>query len=165
MQTVWLSDVLPAYNEGRFKEVTRLTYAQFNKVYSIIKDNKEFSSDVAYKKQTPVSVQLAIVLYRLGTYGNGASVKNIAKLFGQSDGSSITRMTRRVIKAVLDVEDMFIFWPDEKERSEVIVPATIDYLPQCIGFVDGVKIDLDEPPYLDKEAYFDGKKNYSLNVS
>lgn len=141
---------------------SKMSYDQFNKIYLIIKDNKVFDSK--FKGQFPVSVQLSIVLHRLGTYGNGATVKNISKLFGQSDGSSITRMTRRVIKAVLDVEHEYIFWPDEKERRDFIVPSTILYLPQCIGFVDGVKIELDEPPRLDKEAYFDPKSNYSLNV-
>jgi hypothetical protein len=164
-QSAWLNEVLPSYNEGRFREITRLSYAQFNNVFFLIKDNQVFESKVGCKIQTPVAVQLAIALYRFGIYGNGASIKNISKLFGVSDGSSITRMTRRVTKALIDVENKFIFWPNEKEREEIIVPETSNYLPQCIGWIDGVKIELDEAPHIDSEAYFDGKKNYSINVN
>ncbi|KAJ6639613.1 hypothetical protein Bhyg_12360 [Pseudolycoriella hygida] len=158
-QSVWLGDILPAYNQDCFKEVTRLTYSQFNKVYFLIKDNGVFRT--AHKGQTPVSIQLAIVLHRFETYGNGASVSSIVKLFGISDGSSITRKTRRVIQAIVDVEH----WPSEKEKAKAIVPETANYLMQCVGWVDGAKIKLDEAPHMDREAYFDGKKNYSLNVS
>lgn len=158
-QKTWLNEVFPKYDENRFRQITRLSYAQFDKVYNCIKDNEIFFGCT----QSPVSLQLAVTLYRLGLNGAGASLKNIARLFGTGDGSSIVRMTRRVIKAVLDVESHYLYWPDEKERAG-IVAATQGFLPQCIGFIDGTHIPLDEAPGLDKDSYFDKNKNYSLKV-
>lgn len=81
-------------------------------IINIIKNNKIFESST---HQIPVSIQLAITLYRLGTSGNGASIANIARLFGVGDGSTITRVTRRVFEAILDLEKNYVYWPSEKE--------------------------------------------------
>lgn len=109
-----------------------------------------------------VSIQLALTLYRLGV--TGTTISNIARLFGVGDGSTVVRTTRRVFRAILEVESNYIYWPSKDERTELIVPAINKNLPKCVGFVDGMKIELDEAPGLDPEAYFDKDSNYSLQL-
>lgn len=141
--------------------MTRVTFGQFDLIYNLIKDNQIFKWPTqTCKPQIPVSIQLAITLYRLGTSGNGASISNIARLFGVGDGSTITRVTRRVFQAILDVENQYVFWPSENERKEMLVP----HLANCVGFMDGIRFELDEAPHNDKEAYYDKDSNYSIQA-
>jgi hypothetical protein len=97
-QTQWLTDVLPAFDEGRFKEAIRLNHDEFVTVLKMIEKSKVFFTN---ELQLPVSVQLAICLYRFGVYGPGASLQKVASTFGVGDGSTVTRVTRRVIEVKL----------------------------------------------------------------
>lgn len=136
-----------------------MTFAQFDQIYNLIKNNEVFQTST---KQTEISIQLALTLYRLGV--TGTTIQTIAALFGIGDGSTITRITRRVFSALIDIENKYIYWPSQKERQHVIVPAISAYLPNCVGFVDGTKIELDEAPGIDRESYFDKDSNYSLQL-
>ena len=94
-QRLWINEVLPNMDEGRFKAMTRCTHSQFQMLLDLIKDDPIFHDKK--RLQFPVSVQLAITMYRVGTYGQGASLRNISTLFGVGDGSTVTRITRRVM--------------------------------------------------------------------
>jgi hypothetical protein len=48
--------------------------------------------------QIPVSIQVAIAMYRFGICGTGASIRKIASIFGLGDGGTVIRVTRRVIQ-------------------------------------------------------------------
>lgn len=78
--------------------MTRVSFAQFDKIYNLIKDNQVFQTS---KKQMEVSIQLALTLYRLGV--TGTTISNIARLFGVGDGSTVVRTTRKVFRAILEV--------------------------------------------------------------
>lgn len=94
-QHCWIDDVLPNYDEGRFRQVTRISHSDFDKILNLIQGHPVFHTK---SLQIPVSIQLAIAMYRFGIYGTGGSVHNVARLFGTGDGSTIVRSTRRVIK-------------------------------------------------------------------
>jgi len=159
-QAKWLDEVLPKYNKGRFRQVTRVSYSDFDRLYNLIKDNPLFHSN---KLQIECSVQLAVTLYRLGIYGTGASLPNIAMLFGLGDGSTITRITRQVFKAFKNLKNKYIYWPDAEERKQLAVENKKE-LPNCIGWMDGTHIKLEEAPRADKDSYYDKNKNYSIQV-
>ena len=93
-QQLWVSEVLPNLDEDRFKAMMRCDRSQFNLILTLIENNPVFNDRRG--KMFPTAVQLAILLYRIGSYGQGVSVQNIAALFGIGDGSSVTRITRRV---------------------------------------------------------------------
>ena len=94
-QTKWVNDVLPRYDDVRYKQTLRLTRADFKIVLDLIKDNSVFHLSPC---QLSVEKQLQIALYRFGIYGTGASIPNVARLFGVGDGSTVVRVTRRVIQ-------------------------------------------------------------------
>jgi hypothetical protein len=59
-------------------------------------------------------------LYRLGRYGNGASLEDIARVAGFSEGS-VEAFTDRVFTAIEDLHDLFVrpLTPEEKEAEKV----------------------------------------------
>ncbi|XP_050317879.1 uncharacterized protein LOC126751553 [Bactrocera neohumeralis] len=105
----------------------------------------------------------AIVLYRLDSNGEGATLSKIAGLFGVSDGGIIQNLTDRIFKALLKHKDQYLFWPNSDERKK-LVSETWGKLPNCVGYVDGTEIPLAEKPSQDPEAYFSRKHQYSVKV-
>ena len=75
--------------------MARVNHEEFMQILHLIKDSILFKDK--YKQQFPISVQLALTLYRFGVYGQAASLRNVAGLFGMGDGSTIHRITNRVI--------------------------------------------------------------------
>jgi len=94
----WLSQVLPNLDEMRFKIMMRMTRPQFGMILELIQHDPVFLND---KKQLSVSTQLAIVLFRLGSYGSGNSIAKLATLFGVGDGGTVDRVTSRVFQVSL----------------------------------------------------------------
>lgn len=114
-------------------------------------------------KQFTVFFQLALVMYRLGSNGNSASISKIAGVFGVGDGGTIDRVTRRVFQSILSLESEYLQWPSKDERAG-LVEATWDEMPYCIIYTDGMEVLLDEAPIRDKESYFSRTKKYSIKL-
>lgn len=93
----WLSDILPSLDENRFTQMLRVNRAVFNFIASKIEDNLLFHGENA-SLQFPVNVQLAVVLFRLGSTGESASIRKIAAVFGIGDGGTIDKITCRVFR-------------------------------------------------------------------
>ncbi|XP_062556348.1 putative nuclease HARBI1 [Armigeres subalbatus] len=156
------ANVLPNLDETRFRELIRVNWINFKIIVRLIEHDVVFNTSRAYK-QFPVDIQLMIVLYRLGSYGEGASVGKIAAFFGIGDGGTVQIITDRVFKAILNLKTRYLCWPEASERRE-LVAKTFHELPHCIGYVDGTEIKLAEKPFDDPEAYFSRKHIYSLKV-
>lgn len=149
----------------RFRRNLRVLPATFDKLVCHIQDHPVFSNH-STQGQLPVSIQLAIALYRFGHDGNAASVEAVAQWAGVSVGM-VVKATRRVIIASLALHDSVIRWPSEEEKEEAKAWVEEMSCPEWRnGFcmVDGTLIPLFEKPGYHGEAYFDRKSNYSLNV-
>ena len=84
----------------------------------------------------PIRVQLLIRLYRLGHYGNGASVAETALRFGVSEGH-VVHCKERVIKALTQLARLIIRWPSKDERRTLAAFAEEKRgFKGCIGSVD-----------------------------
>ena len=76
----------------------------------LIQDHAVFMSDgdaASGSAQTPVEIQLAVTLYRMGRYGNGASVMDVANWAGVSEGS-VLNYTKRCLKAIESLQQTFV---------------------------------------------------------
>jgi len=113
--------------------------------------------------QHPIDLQLAIVLFRLGSSGNSASVRKISTTFGVGDGGTLALFTERVFTAILRLSRNYIYWPKREEREE-IVSNTFHELPYCIGYIDGSKIKLFEKPPKNHEVYYSRHRIYSVKM-
>lgn len=68
-----------------------------------------------------------------------------------------------ISQAILELEKDWIRWPDETERLE-IARNMVDHLPNCIGYIDGSHINLEEAPLDDPESYFTRKQRYAIQL-
>ena len=72
--------------------MVRLLPAEFSHILELIKNDDVFKN--SQTSQLPTELQLKIVLYRLGSSGDGASVRKVASLFAIGDGGTIKKITK-----------------------------------------------------------------------
>nr|GAT50916.1 predicted protein [Mycena chlorophos] len=148
----------------RFRRNVRVLPETFDGLLEKIADHIVF--DGGSNPQLPVDQQLAITLFRLGHFGNSASVESVAQWAGTAAGT-VVNATRRVMIAFLAIHDDAIRWPDARAKEEA-KQWVEDH--SCAAWrdgwlmVDGTLVPLSDKPGYHGEAYFDRKSNYSLNV-
>jgi hypothetical protein len=90
----------------RFINMLRVTPLVFQTILNLIEEHPIFTNN-SNNSQTPVEQQLAVTLYRMGRYGNGASLENIARTAGCSEGS-VENYTTRCFTAIESLHDIFV---------------------------------------------------------
>ncbi|THH18908.1 hypothetical protein EW146_g2130 [Bondarzewia mesenterica] len=85
-------------DHGRFVEMLWVSPHVFDILLYLIQDHPIFQNN-SNNPQTPVQTQLAVTLYRLGRYGNAASLADIARNCGISEGS-VENFTHRCFTAI-----------------------------------------------------------------
>ena len=156
-----------ANQHERFQHMLRVSPYVFEVIYELIKDHNAFTS-ASNNHQTPVRDQLAVTLFRMGCYGNAASLEDIARESGCSEGS-VEAFTTRCFAAIMSLHDMFVrpLKAEEKEQEK-------QWMDEHIGFkglwregwlmYDGAIVVLYAHPGLDGDAYYTRKCNYGLNL-
>jgi len=142
----------------RFADVT---------ILDLIEDHPVFRNDTNLG-QTPVEQQLAVTLFRMGRYGNGASVEDIARAAGCSEGS-VENYTNRCFEAILSLHGQFVRKLTQAEKE-----IEKEWMDDRLGFrgtwrdgwvmYDGTIVVLYRKPGQNGDAYYTRKANYGLNV-
>jgi hypothetical protein len=152
-----------------FRSYLRVTVSCFDALVSVLEEDPTFHSN-SHNGQMPVAEQLAIALYRFGHYGNGASVKKVALLFGVGYGT-VKLVTARVLKACCSEKfrSASVQWPGAntatKETAKVWVEkASCPEWRNGWLMVDGTLVPLFRRPAFFGNTWFDRKSNYSMNV-
>jgi len=158
----WFEETLQQYDEKRFKRMMRCTRVQFQTILDLIKDNPLFHGKNSGKQFSPY-FQLALVMYRLGSFGSGAQIGKIASLFGIGDGGTIDKITWRVFKCILSLESEYLNWPSAEERANIVF-ETSDELPHCVGYADGTEFELLYTPFDDPVSFWSRNKQYSIKM-
>ena len=113
------TNIFPYLNDNSrynsFKSHFRINRSTFNQLLNILSRHKNYQSS-PFKCQTPIEIQVAIVLQRLA---NPIGYRQIEQTFGISQGS-ITHFTKRFLEAVLDSLQNCIRWPVGDRMEEVI---------------------------------------------
>lgn len=86
LELMWAYADDPAHHH-RFVHMMRVSPDVFDIILALIQDHPVFTNN-SNNSQAPVCTQLAVTLYRLGRYGNAASVKDIAMMLGISEGAA-----------------------------------------------------------------------------
>ena len=151
----------------RFKSMLRVSPYIYEVLINLISDHPVFRNN-SHHQQTPVSIQLAITLYRLGHYGNSASVHDVAQNFGLSEGT-IENFTQRCFTALESLHDGVVrqLSPEEKEVEKQWIDAHVGFCGLWReGWImyDGTIVVLHEWPGFNGDAYFTRKPNYGLNI-
>jgi hypothetical protein len=105
LESVWGYAEYPAFH-AHFESMLRISPLIFDVIMNLIKDHPVFYSN-SNVPQTDVKFQLAITLYRLGRYGNAASVGDIARNFGYSEGA-VELFTKRCFQAIESLHGSFV---------------------------------------------------------
>ena len=131
-------------------------------------DSHAVFQNQSHHQQTPVWIQLAITLYRLGHYGNSASVRDVAQNFGFSEGT-VENFTQRCFTALESLHNAVVrpLTREEKEVEKQWIDAHVGFRGLWReGWVmyDGTIAVLHERPGFNGDAYFTRKSNYGLNV-
>jgi lambda repressor-like predicted transcriptional regulator len=93
-------------NHHRFVNMLRITPLVFQTILTLIEDHPVFTNE-SNNAQTPVEQQLAVTLFRMGRYGNGASVEDVARQAGCSEGS-VENFTDRCFESIESLHDLFV---------------------------------------------------------
>jgi DDE superfamily endonuclease len=110
--------------------------------------------------------QLMVSLTNVGTEGNGANNSNQRHTFGVGYGTG-DLYRDRVAKALRDLSEEYIHWPDsEEERREISKAIQTNFnFPRCLGIVDGTLFPLAFQPQTEDAPDYSGRKyGYSLST-
>ncbi len=166
LDIAWDFAANPTHHQ-RFLTMLRISPTVFSALLDLIKNHEVFQSESNHS-QAPVELQLAVTLYRMGRYGNGASIEDIARIAGCSEGS-VENYTKRCFKAILSHHNKFVrqLTPEEKEVEK-------KYMDDQLGFkglwregwlmYDGTIVVLFRKPGKNGDAYYTRKSNYGLNL-
>ncbi|KAF8597159.1 hypothetical protein BDV93DRAFT_562610 [Ceratobasidium sp. AG-I] len=149
-----------------FRSYMRVTPHVFVQLFQALKDDPVFHNN-SNNSQFPISDQIAVTLYRLGHYGNAASVIKIAHWADWGYGT-VDLATRRVFSAMCRpvFYQAAMAWPTEAEQEEARSWVEQATCPEwrngwCMG--DGTLAPLDQRPGFFGNTWYDRKNNYSVN--
>lgn len=151
-----------AQSNTEFRTITRVWKDAFHFIVGLIEEHPVFQNN-SRNPQAPVHWQLACALDRLGNDGSGVSVARSKLLWGLGHGT-VLLYTKRVVKALNDLRDIYLCWPDALERNRISQRMAQKGFPGCVGFVDGTVFPLHKRPAVDGEVFLDRKKTYSVNA-
>jgi hypothetical protein len=151
----------------RFISLLRVTPLVFDTILTLIENHPIFMNN-SNNAQTPVELQLAVTLYRMGRYGNAASAEEVARIAGCSEGS-VENYTRRCFTAIEALHDLFVRRPTLAQKE-----VEKEWIDRHVGFrgtwregwvmFDGTIVVLYKKPGLNGDAYYTRKGNYGLNA-
>ena len=157
--------IAPWLNDVEFLRKYRMPRDAFWKLYELIKEDEVFHpTQGGGRIQRPISFQLMVCLKAFGEEGSGSSAGNLRDVFATGHGTSIVYI-RRVVKAIRNLRDKYLQWPDEDEKKLIAHRVnSICGLPNCVGMVDGTLFPLSFKPKRTDHADFKGRKHgYSLS--
>jgi len=151
----------------RFINMLCVSPEVFQVILSLIEDHPVFSNNSNHPQEL-VKVQLGVTLYRMGRYGNGASLEDIAHVAGCSEGA-VELYTQRCFRAMDAVHNAFVCLPTavEKEWEKCWIDERLGFRGTWQeGWVmyNGTIVPLYAKPAVNGEAYFTCKSNYGLNL-
>jgi len=105
-------------DHSRFINMLHVSPCVFEFILDLIKDHKVFHNN-SNIPQTPVDIQLAVTLYCMGCFGNGASLEDIAHHAGYSEGA-IEKFMHHCFEAIESLHDIFVqpITAEEKEKEK-----------------------------------------------
>ena len=154
------TELLCGQSDSDFRNDFRLSRQQFWELHSWIMNSSQYKSDP--RRQYRSQCDLLVCLYRMGHYGNAASVVKVAKYFGISIGA-VGKFTDRAIEAILTLQEDAIQWPSAVERRSISM--RIPELPGCVGLADGTLFPLESKPSQYGEDYYTRKCSYAINCT
>ncbi|KIK12988.1 hypothetical protein PISMIDRAFT_119838 [Pisolithus microcarpus 441] len=149
-----------------FRKKLHVNPAIFDKILDQISGHPVFQNQ-SNNKQLPISIQLAIFPYRAGHYRNACSPEDVGQWAGVSVGM-VVNCTHRVIAALLDQHDEFVYIPgvhsEEMRHARAFTESrTCRAWKNGVFAADGSAINLYVRPGMFRDGFYDRKARFSLN--
>ncbi|KAH8925397.1 hypothetical protein BT69DRAFT_1194251, partial [Atractiella rhizophila] len=150
----------------KFRKAVRIDPISFQKLLKAIKHHPIFQNK-SHNPQSPVRYQLAVLLHRLGHYGNAESLDSLSAIFGCSTGM-IELCCFRVITAILlmpSLAKQSVFWPRPSSRKKYKEMAK-EIAGGCEEWkggwcmVDGTLINMFQKPHMAGDTWYGRKSTY-----
>jgi hypothetical protein len=154
-----MNELLWEYEDAEFRQIVRTTKWAFYNVFQLIKDHPIFQN-MSRNPQAPAALQFVVAVQRLGCDGNGISTGRVSRLTGICEGS-VVMYTNRVFRAIYEIKNDVICWPNSNERAIISSRYASKGFPGCILTKDGTHINFNEKPHVDGEVWFNRKIRYS----
>ncbi|CAB5107573.1 unnamed protein product [Rhizophagus irregularis] len=150
----WYYNILPKYDDYRFKIIMRMDSLNFQKLVLTLSTYQIFHNNSCHL-QAPVEFQLAIFLRRIGSKEN---IFEICSRFGIAEGT-IYLYCKRVMIAILSLKKTLVKWPTGEDKQYVHEGfKNIGGMENVIGAIDGSHIGLANAPLKQPETYWNRKK-------
>jgi hypothetical protein len=149
-------------NDTEFRAKYRMSKNDFSTITEMMEATPIFAN--ATERMRPVSIQFGVFLFYVGNTGKGGNNPQARNIFAIGRGT-IELYKTRCLKAILYLGNQFLQWPDAATRRSTSDRIHNEqYLPRCVGFVDGTLIPLMEQPLrADRADFFGRKEGYSLS--
>jgi hypothetical protein len=150
------------FNDTEFLQSFRMTRESFYLLVEEMSTKKAFKK-AKFRPRRCVAYQLLVFLYRLGKEGTGGCSIAVSQFFGIGIGS-VNNYVERSIRALMEIKEEVVYWPDEGEREEIKTRMAVHGFRHCVGIIDGTLVVLDFRPEIYHECYYSRKCCYALNV-
>ena len=151
------------FNDEEFLLHFRMSRESFFLLLEQISETEEFSKKPKKKKHRPISYQLFVFLFRIGREGVSGGSGQVGSFFGIAKGS-VNNYVRRCVRALLQLKDQVVYWPDKNERNEMRQRLSALGFRHCVGIIDGTLVQLVFRPEAYHECYYSRKSMYCINV-
>ena len=110
-----------------FQQLLHISPHSFAVLFELIKNHPVFQNNSCVP-QAPVDYQLAVTLYRMGRYGNAASLADVALTAGCGEGS-VENWTYHYLEAIESLHDIFVqpLTAEEKEAEKAWVDSAMGF--------------------------------------
>jgi hypothetical protein len=151
------------FNDEEFLGTFRMSRESFHLFVEEMKTKKAFTTPANSSHQRPIPFQLLVYLYRIGKEGSAGGSFQVSQYFAIGKGS-VENYVRRTIKALHEIMDEVVYWPDKDQRKEMRNRLSAYGFRHCIGIIDGTLVVLDFRPEAFHECYYSRKSFYAINV-
>jgi len=155
----WYHNILPNYDDSRFKKIMRIDPINFQCLVSMLSTHSVFQNN-SNNIQTAVELQLAIFLRRIGSK---ETIFEICSRFGIAEGT-VYLYCKRIIIAISSLKKTLVKWPTGEVKQDTHEGfKNIGGMENIIGAIDGCNIILTNAPLKQPEVYWNRKKNILYN--
>jgi len=156
----WYHNILPKYDDNRFKIVMRIDSVNFQYLVSMLNTHPIFQNN-SNNLQASVELQLAIFLRRIGSK---ETIFEICSRFGIAEGT-VYLYCKRIMIAISSLKKTLIKWPTNEIKQDTHEGfKNIGEMENVIGAIDGCHIILANAPLKQPETYWNRKKKYSIQL-
>ncbi|TPX74451.1 hypothetical protein CcCBS67573_g04272 [Chytriomyces confervae] len=158
-----LRNLLLQLDDREFRIQMRMNSSSFQFLLSKIRDHPVFRNN-SQNPQAPVWIQAAVAVEKMGMFGNSACIGRTAQTLGIGDGT-VVLYCRRVVKAILLLQQQFVYWPNAQERRVLSQESEQRWgLLGAVISIDGTGVVFYKRPEKDGEVHFCQKGFYGQNL-